>query len=47
MSVPSRSWLFLMLPPGHDSAEPWVDEVPTISTFEGAQEGVRDVEQDL
>ena len=47
MSVPSRSWLFLMLPPGHDSAEPWVDEVPTISTFEGAQEGVRDVKQDL
>ena len=47
MSVPSGSWLFLMLLPGCNSVEPWVDEAPTVSTFEGAQEGVWDVEQDL
>ena len=47
MSVPSRSWLFLTPPPGCNSTEPWVNELPTISTFEGAQEGVWDVERDL
>ena len=41
MSVPSGSWLFLTPPPGCNSTEPWVDEAPTINTFEGAEEGVK------